>query len=1568
MNTNSPRNRRVGLAILATVAVIAVIVLVPGIALGLTSNFDTTKDVYKVGEDVIGNGSILFNGTSQEVAKIASAKIKVQPKPGSSKPGSEFFDVFLPLTIGNHDLTNDPAFAGLKARGSTLEVTVTWTDLGPAVGGYALGYKGTSINAKIDFVIRWKPPIKRAGEVAGLTPLNAPVKAFDNPGGFVGAGGDLAASELFEIPGFEPLAPEGATVLGLAFDRYSGTLLALMNNPTPGGNDTILVIHPTLGYILDAIDTGTPDAQDVAWLGDSFAATSKFTAMPGSVWVAIQSGGSKSLKMVAPSAGTDTPITVVDSLPLKGLGALSYDDPFGNQHLLPAFFQASPDVGIPVHQVRPDTGADESIMVVPAGPTGGGYNDVEVNDAKTGFPPSGLGAFGNKVGEFDIPSGFFLGSKNVVSGGDPLANIVGLAMDSAGTLYLANQESKGKIYSVSLSGGGGGCPPACGGPVGQFARAITNDPTNIFLLMDNTGTGGKDQIVRTDGAGVEVNKYNAPGSEHEGLALLGSFLYTVDNGSMPLKLYKLAPATGAVQSGYPKPLPPLVEQLGDLTVNAAGNKLIGVGRFSDKLYEIDPANGGVTSTKTMIAMPPAFSPFGMEGLTLVTGAPGSPFLLGAKGTGFFFINIDTGSIFEFKPISVFPPFNLTGLTQRGSDILMTDDSQQVFRASLPGAAKPDDTVAGDYESIFTVTLDPSGGSPPAVTAPFSIERVTTLEVTITDPKDGTSFTSTPITIKGLVNDPTVKKVTLGIDLPTTNLLGPAGFESGIEGYTTTDMWHRTNDFGGKPARAIGSYSLAYTRDTINQGSLPPGQIYTYQTQDSGTGQDTANSGTATSAKFSVGSGTMLNLKTWYDTEPNFFGPFGGFGGGGGGGGPQFDNKFIKVLTYNDAGAVTATATLAQIVSFPPSTTSGPPTFSQPGTVFTDSGFAAWKLVFIPPAMFDPFTGKPILTKVELGMDAFLGKKVAVQFAYDTVDPFGNNLEGWVVDVVGVTGAGSAGDQFIDVVNGAYSGSFALATGDNKIKVTATRDAYDPQSASKTVTVSLDISNPILRLLLSEDVNGNLTKDTGVGIDLDGDGIVDITVDEDMDGNSAITKLAGGVEPLVTKTASQTVFGVFQENNPVLLTVELNGKLVLSLKEANLNPAKPTFSASITLVSGLNTIEVNMKDAGGLEPNPAAKDVSNNPINKLSVQVILDNKGPSLAALGTIYPFTALEGKEGDPVVYQVNASDAETGIATVEIITQTSPAVITKNMIASANTPQVLRDQWGTAGNYLFPTILPLGSGAKPAASFTLTVNATDNAGNVTTGVVVAQVNTQMTAWNACLQRNGNLFGTPIQPTNGSLATLLNQKVKNVSAAFKATLSPLGDGSGDLSLKLDADGDVTLRNVINTIQYWPGGVAGAATFKVYTPDPSADTLTTLEEGKGYWAFTKPGAFKSAEGSFSCMNLTIAGQFLADGAVPPTFSEKAGWNAVAAHTENDLTVIKFLKGLSPESQAAATLSSSLLAFKNGVEFDYANTGNKDINGRVTQKLGVFETRFENDKVVLRGEGFWLFLLADGLLVP
>ena len=215
------------------------------------------------------------------------------------------------------------------------------------------------------------------------------------------------------------------------------------------------------------------------------------------------------------------------------------------------------------------------------------------------------------------------------------------------------------------------------------------------------------------------------------------------------------------------------------------------------------------------------------------------------------------------------------------------------------------------------------------------------------------------------------------------------------------------------------------------------------------------------------------------------------------------------------------------------------------------------------------------------------------------------------------------------------------------------------TATSTVTVFLDTSRPIIRILLTEDVNGNSILDEG----------------KDITGDGQLTVL-----PTTTNIAVQTVFGIFEEDTPALLTVKVNGKTVLSKKD--FDAADLTFSTTINLKNGLNTIKVNLKDAGGLEPDPAALDEDGNPVNNLSTTVTLDIVGPTLTVLSTIYPFTAIAGTPGDPVVYQVAATDAETAIAKVEIFASAG-----QEMIAAGDMPLVLMDQWVPRGTTSSPPL-----------------------------------------------------------------------------------------------------------------------------------------------------------------------------------------------------------------------------------------------------------------------------------------
>ena len=1472
MDKKGLRNRRLSLILLVTVAIVAIVLFVPGVALGLTATFDNGKipAIYKVGETVLFDASIQF--AAAEVSKIDAVTLNVQGDT-STAPGSENFQVDLPFLIGSHDIT-DLLPQSMQDRGSTLEVDVTWTDMGPADGGYTAGYKGASGNARIDFAIRWNPPIFRAAPPPPPPPLAAPGVAFPVPGG--GAPGDniLDVNFLWGVP-VVPESPFGSQVLGLAFDRFNFDLLVLMDNP--GGNDTLLVVDPGSGFLFDIIDVGVTDAQDVTWMPDDTDG-GKFGFVAGDVWIAFGPPNAKQVK----NLDTLLTINIPNNLPIAGLGADAYD---AIRPLIVSDLQTDADQGIPV-RIQSTLAGTSTLLNIAAGPTGGGYDDVVKNDV---VAPGAtvFGSFGGTVAEFDL-GGAFLGTKDVKVGTTFLDGVVGLALDQDGILYLANwsiDNAFGEIYSVDLTLEG-----AAG--VGGFAVAITNDPNGeIFILLDDAGAGGSDRIVEVDDNGVETGvAFDGPSGGLEGLVFLNGFLYTVDNFNFPPRLYKLHPVTGAVEANYPKVLPNFVGEIGGLTVDTAGGtNLVAMNQFNNDLFFID-LNTGFVTFSTALNVPFQFpDPFGLDAITLVTGCPQCPLLLGARFTGFFSININNGDMLNFVPVNTFPPFGITGLTQRGDLILFTDDSQQVFKAGVPGAPPPENTVAGDYLATFSVVQDPPS-PPPAQNALFTISRVDTLAVNITSPTTGDSFTDTPITVQGNVNDPTVATVTLGVDLPTTILFGnsdktgPHGGETvaereGANAFSTSGLWHYTNDFADpQNPRAIGQYSLAYTRDAVNAGTAPPGPLYTFET-------GLPNSGDATGEAFVVGQDTQFCSSYWYNNEGSI----------------EFDLNLVRLKTFGvgtdlvDATQANQTGNpvLYQIVTFPPEFAGA--FFPNPGTFFTlPNGNQG---VFIPHFDIDP-SGAPIVTQVCVSLDPFIGQTVRPQFSFDSVDATLNDGEGWFVDDIIVQGAGAADGQILPVVNLQWQGQFDLAPGNNDITATAVRTAYDAQTATDTITVSLDISNPIIAL---------------------------------------------DVLPDVTNNAVLAVTGTYQEDNPALLTVKVNNKLVLSQKSFDANDL--TFSVTVNLTSGVNNILVNLVDAGALEP------VLANPANVLSDQVILDQTPPTLVTAGhaTVYPLTATNATPGDPVVYQLSATDAETGIAKVEIFTPSS-----KLMFAAVGVPEVMRVEWGTTGNFLFPTVIP---GTAVPGELSLTVKATDSAGNIATGVVKATVRPAMEAWNTCLQFTFNLVSLPIQPADGDIPTVLNQVVANVNPLFAIPAPP-----------------AKLSDVTESISYWTGGQSvaegGTGTFQVYTPGPAADDLLVLKEGKAYWFLMKQGAHMETAPlpgftakSNPCMNMTIAGVFLPPGQVPPTFPVSSGWNMTGPHTEEDSTVQQFLAGVTFQNRNW----TSLLNFVKKNDFDYSSDTVAPSN-RVTATLGAFESRFDLADPARRGEGFWLFVVADGNITP
>jgi len=173
----------------------------------------------------------------------------------------------------------------------------------------------------------------------------------------------------------------------------------------------------------------------------------------------------------------------------------------------------------------------------------------------------------------------------------------------------------------------------------------------------------------------------------------------------------------------------------------------------------------------------------------------------------------------------------------------------------------------------------------------------------------------------------------------------------------------------------------------------------------------------------------------------------------------------------------------------------------------------------------------------------------------------------------------------------FSTTFKLSEGDNTITVTATC-AYDPTlKGEATVSGTLDTTPP------------------------------EVSIDP---------------LPPFTKQVSLTISGTAYDDHFSLLTVTLNGMVVLTQRAAQLKVTNWQWSRMVTLIEGENIIEAIAEDKAGLKATA-------------KTTIILDTTAPTLKVLRTIYPTGEYSGRPGDMVIFQVNASDAETGIDKVQI-------------------------------------------------------------------------------------------------------------------------------------------------------------------------------------------------------------------------------------------------------------------------------------------------------------------------------
>jgi hypothetical protein len=640
--------------------------------------------------------------------------------------------------------------------------------------------------------------------------------------------------------------------------------------------------------------------------------------------------------------------------------------------------------------------------------------------------------------------------------------------------------------------------------------------------------------------------------------------------------------------------------------------------------------------------------------------------------------------------------------------------------------------------------------------------------------------------------------------------------------------------------------------------------------------------------------------------------------------PTWDHKKIEVFVDG------SWQTVAQIVEWGPGLP--PPPFVMPPFMPGGSGLPPFgvipdaKVVDLETGSLPKLVQVPQFTWQQVVLDfgeRYKDKNIKIRFKFDTGDPWANEMEGWYIDRIRFKGESLLGEA-VPVVNGAFTTPFTLGEGTNIIVVTA-QSAYPP----------------------------NLTGTAQVS------GAVDTTA----------PAISFDAYNAVSGTASVTISGTVTEANPDTLTMTqtTSGGTKPEKDMDTYDTQTGAFSIGVILSSGDNTLAFKATDKAGWQTTS-------------SIVINYDVIGPTITAKSTLYPVGEVSARPGDFFIFQVDASDAQSGMDKVQMlipeqnpnltqgwtsaqitaldagneVTITSGSTSTTYQKISgtvyqlhdfkkaADIPQAVRTQWGVSGTvtdrYLFPMNLP---SSAPPGTYSLTARAKDKGGNTSTATLSATVVSTLSAFNIYLMPGPdpttpsvpgwNLISTPVIPDDTAIDTVF---------------------SG-----LDAQG-------LMSVWYYD---TATSTWQSYDPDPNVpDSLTVFTTGKGYWVKMDTAQFTYDDPMATGLpktprpvKLTLYGTVLKPGQVPPTYPVKAGWNLIGLHSENGKQVNVALKSLT--STFGASKWGSLLQYKNYIKFP-TQPGEEP-----ETVLGSFESLGSTDSMN-PGAGFWLFAMEDGTIVP
>ncbi|MDP6415168.1 MAG: hypothetical protein QGG54_09120, partial [Gammaproteobacteria bacterium] len=545
------------------------------------------------------------------------------------------------------------------------------------------------------------------------------------------------------------------------------------------------------------------------------------------------------------------------------------------------------------------------------------------------------------------------------------------------TLYIGDSDSNSvKIASVPL-------PTTT---ITTEPKAMAVDGSDMFIVVE---ASPKDYLIKVDTDGEFVTAFNSGGSvalpsdDVEGLAVIGDYLYASEMssggqqyGGPTGKIYKIAKATGAADSNFDLPAPcnqgPCYDGIGGLGTNDQGDELIVALTAScyqcgqNEFYSLDPDN-----------------PNNVDQIMNITATNAGAI---EEANDFYYV-AQQGQLFKYedtnqgwntvKSDGLAGVSDITGLAYIDTTMYLAFTDGNSGTGKVRGVTLdeniPELTIIGSYTS--TLAASGTGFSTTDTSSSFAIAKATSSTVAVTSPTSGFSVFTKAMPITGTVNDPAVETVSVGVDLPFTELFKDAADDGATSTgkMNATGMWNAACESDNGDVKADSGTCSWYYGQTNNMN-------YDNGAQNSGTLQ-------LKEAISIVSADVSFTFDTWWDTEP----------------GLDYDRKIVEVSengsSWTTVAAILGPWDIDQGTGNPwytPSALSGVqqwltvPQANMGGMQFSNN--------FDPYAMCPPNCGNqgnqggdadPVWESVEVDLSAYVGKTIYIRFSFDTMDAYVN---------------------------------------------------------------------------------------------------------------------------------------------------------------------------------------------------------------------------------------------------------------------------------------------------------------------------------------------------------------------------------------------------------------------------------------------------------------------------------------------------------------------------------------------------------------------------------------------------